>query len=151
MGFDCKGSELFWIEQIFWLKVYSLEAGITRRDYAENITRREKGDGNTGCTRVTGRERRGKQENSNDIRDNKQTKGEECHLEPRWTINKERAERLRSQRYTKVHGNSQKLAETIRKLQKLLYCTKSQRKLSETYNENPDSSTFALAIGKLGY
>lgn len=83
------------------------------------------------------------------IRDNKQTKGEEWHWGLRWTINKERAERLRSQRYTKVHGNSQNLAETCRKLQKLLYCTKSQRKLSETYNENPDSSTFAPAIGKL--
>ena len=71
--------------QIFWLKVYSLKAGITRRDYAESITRREmlgsqdtrdgtpssgglltgatrreKGDGNTGCTGVTGREQRGK-------------------------------------------------------------------------------------------
>ena len=45
--------------------------------------------------------------------------------------------------------NLQKLSETIRKLQKLLYCTKSQRKLSETYNENPDCSTFALAIGNL--
>ena len=93
------------------------------------------------------------------IQDNKQTKGEEWHWGLRWTINKERAEHLRSQRYTKVHGNSQKLSEscrnsqklseTIRKLQKLLYCTKSQRKLSETYNENPDSSTFAPAIGKL--
>ena len=87
---------------------------LTRGDSRESITRREKGNGSSGCTRVTGRERRGKRRKLECIRDNKQTKGEECHREPRWTINKERAERLRSQRYTKVHGNSQKLAESCR-------------------------------------
>jgi len=56
-----------------------------------------------------------------------------------------------TRKLTETCRKLQKVAETIRKLQKLLYCTKSQRKLSETYNENTDSSTFALAIGKLGY
>ena len=28
VGFDCKGSELFWIKQIFQLKVYSLRCKV---------------------------------------------------------------------------------------------------------------------------